>query len=333
MTILITGGAGFIGSAFVRMLARERADWKLVVYDKLTYAGNLKNLTEVEGKFVFVQGDIADREKVRAVLREHNIDQIVNFAAETHVDRSIMSGLEFIETDVLGTYNLLTEAREKGIERYLQVSTDEVYGSIPEGKWTEESPLLPNSPYAASKTGGDLQVRAAFQTYGQPVIITRASNNYGPYHYPEKVIPLFITNLLEGKKVPLYGDGMNMRDWLYVDDHCRGILAVLEKGKVGEIYNIGSEEELTNLDLTNIILKEMGFGEEMIERVKDRAGHDRRYALDSAKMQKLGWAPKVSFSEGIKTTIAWFKKNEAWWKPLKDGSYQDYYRQQYQERK
>jgi dTDP-glucose 4,6-dehydratase len=333
MNILITGGAGFIGSAFVRMLAHERSDWKLVVYDKLTYAGNLANLKEVEGKYEFIKGDIADREKIHNVLREHEIDQIVNFAAETHVDRSIMSGLEFIETDVLGTYNLLAEAREKGIQKYLQVSTDEVYGSIAEGKWTEESPLLPNSPYAASKTGGDLQVRASFQTYGQPVIITRASNNYGPYHYPEKVIPLFITNLLENKKVPLYGDGMNMRDWLYVDDHCRGILAVLEKGNIGEIYNIGSEEELTNLDLTNIILKELGFGSEMIEPVKDRAGHDRRYALDSTKMQKLGWAPQVSFAEGIKTTIAWFKANEAWWKPLKDGTYQEYYRQQYQERK
>lgn len=333
MTILITGGAGFIGSAFVRMLARERADWKLVVYDKLTYAGNLKNLAEVEGKFTFIQGDIADREKVHNVLREHSIDQIVNFAAETHVDRSIMSGLEFIETDVLGTYNLLTEAREKGIEKYLQVSTDEVYGSIAEGKWTEESPILPNSPYSASKAGGDMQVRAAFQTYGVPAMITRASNNYGPYHYPEKIIPLFITNLLEGKKIPLYGDGKNVRDWLYVDDHCRGILAVLEKGTPGEIYNIGSEEELTNIDLTNIILREMGKGAEMIEPVKDRAGHDLRYALDSAKMQALGWKPQVPFTEGIKTTIAWFKANEAWWKPLKDGSYKEYYRQQYINRK
>lgn len=333
MNILITGGAGFIGSAFVRMLARERADWKLVVYDKLTYAGNLKNLTEVEGKFTFIQGDIADREKVHKVLREYEINQIVNFAAETHVDRSIMSGLEFIETDVLGTYNLLTEAREKGIEKYLQVSTDEVYGSIAEGKWTEESPILPNSPYSASKAGGDMQVRATFQTYNQPVLITRASNNYGPYIFPEKAMPLFITNLLENKKMPIYGDGLSVRDYLYVDDHCRGILAVLEKGILGEIYNIGSEEEFSTLDLANVILREMGFGQEMIEYVKDRPGHDRRYALDSSKTMQLGWKPQVAFADGIKTTIAWFKANEAWWKPLKGGSYKEYYRQQYLKRK
>lgn len=333
MNILITGGAGFIGSAFVRMIVRDHPDWKVVVYDKLTYAGNLNNLKEVEGKFVFIQGDIADREKVHNVLREYDIQQIVNFAAETHVDRSIMSGLEFIETDVMGTYILLTEAREKGVERYLQVSTDEVYGSIAEGKWTEEFPLLPNSPYSASKAGGDLQVRAAFRTYGFPAMITRASNNYGPYIYPEKIIPLFITNLLEGKNIPVYGDGGNVRDWLYVDDHCRGILTVLEKGIPGEIYNIGSEEELTNIQLTKIILQEMGFGEDRIEYVKDRAGHDQRYALDSSKTQALGWHPQVSFDEGIKTTIEWFKKNEQWWKPLKDGSYQEYYKQQYSERK
>jgi dTDP-glucose 4,6-dehydratase len=333
MNILITGGAGFIGSAFVRMIVRDRPDWNVVVYDKLTYAGNLNNLKEVEGKFVFVQGDIADKEKVHNVLREHDIQQIVNFAAETHVDRSIMSGLEFIETDVLGIYILLTEAREKGVEKYLQVSTDEVYGSIAEGKWTEDFPLLPNSPYAASKAGGDMQVRAAFQTYGFPTLITRASNNYGPYIYPEKIIPLFITNLLESKKVPVYGDGGNVRDWLYVDDHCRGILTVLEKGTPGEIYNVGSEEELTNMQLTKIILQEMGFGEEKIEYVKDRAGHDRRYALDSSKTQALGWQPQISFKDGIKMTIEWFKNNELWWKTLKDGSYKEYYKQQYLERK
>ncbi|MDO8512670.1 MAG: dTDP-glucose 4,6-dehydratase [bacterium] len=333
MTILITGGAGFIGSAFVRLIVKERPDWKIVVYDKLTYAGNLKNLAEVDGKFVFIQGDIADREKVHKVLRDYEIDQIVNFAAETHVDRSIMSGLEFIETDVLGTYNLLTEAREKGIERYLQVSTDEVYGSIVEGKWTEESPILPNSPYSASKAGGDMQVRAAFRTYNQPVLITRASNNYGPYIFPEKAMPLFITNLLENKKMPIYGDGLSVRDYLYVDDHCRGILAVLEKGTFGEIYNIGSEEEFSTLDLANVILREMDKGSEMIEYVKDRPGHDRRYALDSSKTMQLGWKPQVAFADGIKTTIEWFKANTAWWKPLKDGSYKEYYRQQYQERK
>lgn len=333
MNILITGGAGFIGSAFARLISRERPDWKMTIYDKMTYAGNMANLAEIEGKYKFIEGDIAEAHKVHDAIVSNEIESIVNFAAETHVDRSIMSGLEFIQTDVLGTYILLTEAREQGVKRYVQVSTDEVYGSIPEGKWTEESPLLPNSPYSSSKAGGDLQVRAAFQTYGYPAIVTRASNNYGPYHYPEKVIPLFITNLLEGKKVPLYGDGKNVRDWLYVDDHCRGILTVLEKGQPGEVYNIGSEEELTNIELTQIILREMGFGEEMIERVKDRAGHDRRYALNSRKMQDLGWRAEVSFAEGIKKTIEWFRNNEKWWKPLKDGSYQEYYRQQYLDRK
>jgi len=332
MNILVTGGAGFIGSAFVRLLRSKRPDSKIVVYDKMTYAGNLANLKEVENDIVFVKGDIADAFKVEQTLKENKINAIVNFAAETHVDRSIMSGLEFIETDVMGTYVLLTKSRELGIERYVQVSTDEVYGTIPEGSWTEESPLLPNSPYSASKAGGDMQVRAAFRTYGIPAMITRGSNTYGPNQYPEKIIPLFVTNLIEGKKVPVYGDGKQVRDWLYVDDHAEGILTVLEKGQPGEVYNLGSKEEKQNLEVTKKILGAMGKGDEMIEYVKDRAGHDRRYSMNSDKSAALGWSPKVNFEEGLKITVDWYKQNESWWKPLKDGSYLEYYKKQYQDR-
>lgn len=329
MNILIAGGAGFIGSAFTRLLARERPQWRLTVFDKLTYAGNRRNLTEIDGKYEFVQGDIANGPAVREVLRRQAITAIVNFAAESHVDRSILAGREFVETDVLGTFTLLAEARTAGVSRYLQVSTDEVYGTIPEGKWTEASPLLPNSPYSASKAGGDLQVRAAFQTYAQPVLMTRGSNTFGPYHYPEKIIPLFITNLLEGKKVPLYGDGRQKRDWLYVDDHARGILTVLERGRLGEVYNLGSEEEVENLALTRLLLQEMGLGDEWITFVPDRPGHDRRYALDSAKAHALGWRPTVTLLEGLRRTVAWYKEQVDWWKPLKSGAYLEYYRMQY----
>ncbi|MDP3685874.1 MAG: dTDP-glucose 4,6-dehydratase [bacterium] len=331
MNVLVAGGAGFIGSAFVRLLARERPAWKLVVFDKLTYAGNRANLGEIEGAYTFVHGDIADATAVRAALRAHAITTVVNFAAESHVDRSIMSGTEFITTDVLGTYLLLTEARAADVARYVQVSTDEVYGSIPAGEATEESLMKPNNPYSASKAGGDLQVRAAFQTYGFPAVVTRGSNTYGPYHYPEKVIPLFITNLLEGKKVPLYGDGRNRRDWLYVDDHARGILLALEHGTPGEIYNLGSTEEVENIALTKQILSALEKGEEWIEVVPDRPGHDRRYALDSSKARALGWHPTVSLAEGLKQTIAWYREHRDWWKPLKSGAYQEYYQKQYAE--
>jgi dTDP-glucose 4,6-dehydratase len=332
MNLLITGGAGFIGSAFVRLLARERPQWTLVVFDKLTYAGNLANLREADGTYTFVKGDIADARAVRAALEQHRITAIANFAAETHVDRSIMSGLEFIQTDVLGTYVLLTEARAAGVARYVQVSTDEVYGHVPEGAVDETAPPLPNSPYAASKAGGDLQVRAASRTYGFPAMITRGSNTYGSYHYPEKLIPLFITNLLEGRTVPVYGDGTQRRDWLYVDDHARGVLTVLEKGIPGEIYNLGSDEEHENITVTRAILSEMGLADDRIEYVKDRPGHDRRYALRSDKAHALGWKPAVSFADGLKSTVRWFKEHEDWWKPLKDGSYKEYYRKQYVER-
>lgn len=332
MRVLIAGGAGFIGSAFTRLLARERPDGRLVVFDKLTYAGNLENLREVEGKFAFVRGDIADGAAVRAVLAEHAIDAVANFAAETHVDRSIMSGFEFAQTDVIGTYVLLTASREAGVQRYVQVSTDEVYGSIAEGKWTEDDLLQPNSPYSASKAGGDLQVRAAFRTHGFPAMITRGSNTYGPYHYPEKLIPLLITNLLEGKRIPLYGDGKNRRDWLYLDDHARGVLAVLERGVPGEIYNLGSDEEYENLAVARLILHELGKEEDWIEFVPDRLGHDRRYALDSAKAHALGWRPTVTFPRGLQQTIAWYREHDAWWKPIKSGAYAAYYRKQYLER-
>lgn len=331
-TVLVAGGAGFIGSAFVRLLTRERPDWPLVVYDKLTYAGNLQNLESVKGAYVFVRGDIADAETLRHVLRSHQVKTVVNFAAETHVDRSILSGREFIETDVLGTYVLLTESRAAGISRLVQVSTDEVYGSVPHGLATEESLLKPSSPYSASKAGGDLQVLAAHRTYALPVLITRGSNTYGPYQYPEKIIPLFITNLLEGKRVPLYGDGRNRRDWLHVDDHARGILTVLENGVAGSVYNLGSAEEIENLTLTKMILRELDRGEEWIEFVADRAGHDRRYALDSSRARALGWAPRVSLPEGLRRTVEWYRQREDWWKPLKSEAFETYYRAQYAER-
>lgn len=332
MRVLITGGAGFIGSAFARLLRRTRPDWKRIVFDKLTYAGNRKNLEDIEGAYTFVLGDIADASAVRSVIRSHAVTAVVNFAAESHVDRSIASAFEFVVTDVLGTTVLLAEARLAGVARYVQVSTDEVYGSIPEGSWTEEHPLLPNSPYSASKAGGDLQVRAAFRTYGFPAMLTRGSNTYGPYHYPEKIIPLFITNLLEGKKVPLYGEGKQRREWLHVDDHVRGILAVLERGIPGEVYNLGSTEEHENIALARMILGEFGYGDNWIEFVADRLGHDQRYALDSSKAHALGWRPRLSLAAGLRNTVEWYRDRADWWKPLKDAAYQEYYRKQYVER-
>ena len=319
MKLLVCGGAGFIGSAFVRRQIQLHDDVEVVCLDKLTYAGNLDNLAPVAGdtRYTFVEGDICDREVVEAAAA--GVDAIVNFAAETHVDRSIAEPDAFIRTDVLGTHTLLEVVRERGIGRFVQVSTDEVYGSIDEGSFTEESQITPSSPYSASKAGGDLQVLAYHRTFDLPVMITRGSNTYGPFQYPEKLIPLFVTNALEGKKMPLYGDGMNVRDWLHVDDHCSGIEWVLANGAPGEVYNVGGGNERTNRELTSIILDELGLGEDTIEWVTDRPGHDRRYSLDTGKLRAQGWAPEVDFETGLRDTIRWYRDNEVWWHKIKHG--------------
>jgi dTDP-glucose 4,6-dehydratase len=335
-TILVTGAAGFIGSNFVRLLVRRGEAVKLVAFDKLTYAGNLANISDLLGeRVVFVRGDICDAEAVGRTWEEQGIEEVVNFAAESHVDRSIMGSGPFVETNVKGTQVLLDVARANGARKFLQVGTDEVYGTLPEDrpeiKFTEETPLAPNSPYSASKAAADCLVRSYFHTFGMPVVTTRCSNNYGPYHFPEKLIPLFVTNLIEGKKVPLYGDGLNVRDWLYVEDHCEAIWAVLNGGRVGEVYNIGGNNEITNRKITEVILGEMGKKwEESVQYVKDRPGHDRRYAIDAGKMRReLGWEPKHSFGEAIKATIAWYRENEKWWRAIKSGKYLKYYDEQY----
>ena len=321
MRLLVTGGAGFIGSNYVRMIASGEIEGvsEVTVLDKLTYSGNKENLEGISrSDFEFVEGDICDVDLVHHVTR--NIDAILNFAAESHVDRSIDSSREFYLTNVVGTQTLLEAARKNEVQTFLQVSTDEVYGSITKGSWDEEFALQPNSPYAASKASADLLVRSYVKTYGMDVRITRSSNNYGPYQFPEKVIPLFITNLIRGKKVPLYGSGSNIRDWLHVSDHCRGIHLVLKKGKPGDVFNIGGGRELSNLELTRVILDSMGEDEEQIEHVSDRPGHDFRYSLNIAKIQReLGYKPTVSFESGIRDTIEWYKENEGWWTPLIEG--------------
>ena len=318
MRLLVTGGAGFIGSNYVRMLVNGELKGisKLIVLDKLTYSGNKQNLNDLDSSsFEFIQGDICDSELVSNLSKQ--VDAIVNFAAESHVDRSIDSSREFFQTNVLGVHTLLETARKSDVGIFLQVSTDEVYGSITEGSWDEDFPLRPNSPYAASKASADLISQAYHRTYGMDVRITRCSNNYGPYQYPEKVIPLFITNLIQDKKVPLYGQGLNVRDWLHVTDHCRGIHLVITKGKPGDIFNIGGGRELSNLELTRVILREMGAREERIEEVTDRLGHDFRYSLNIEKITKqLGYKPEISFEEGISQTIEWYKSQKKWWGPL-----------------
>jgi dTDP-glucose 4,6-dehydratase len=316
--LLVTGGAGFIGSNFVRMITSGELSGisKLVVLDKLTYSGNLKNLDGIQqSEFEFIEGDICDESLVGEIMKE--VDSVVNFAAESHVDRSIQSSKEFYVTNVLGTHTLLDGARNNNVNVFLQVSTDEVYGSISKGSWNEGFPLQPNSPYAASKAAADLLVRSYVNTHNMDVRITRCSNNYGPYQFPEKVIPLFITNVMRGKKVPLYGDGSNIRDWLHVSDHCRGIHLVLREGKSGDIFNIGGGRELSNLELTKIILESMEVGEDQIELVVDRQGHDFRYSLDIEKItRELRYEPKVTFENGIRETIEWYKANQKWWQPL-----------------
>jgi len=319
MRVLITGGAGFIGSNFVRMMLERYPDYEIVNLDKLTYAGNLDNLKDVEKnpRHSFIKGDVCDREVVAKVMKD--CDFVVHFAAETHVDRSIIDAGSFIETDVKGTYVLLDEARKAGVKRFVQISTDEVYGSIEKGSFKETDALMPRNPYSASKAGADRLAYSFFTTYGVPVVITRTSNNFGPYQHPEKVIPLFVTNLLTDKKVPLYGDGLNERDWIYVLDNCEAIDLVLHKGKLGEVYNIGAGNEKKNIEITKMILKELGKDESMIDYVEDRLGHDRRYSLDCGKINKLGWKPKMSFEQGMKKTVQWYKENEWWWKKTKEG--------------
>ena len=319
MRLIVTGGAGFIGSNFVRRIVDGSLTGidHVTVLDKLTYAGTLTNLKMLpKDSYEFIEGDIADSSLVDRITKRH--DALVNFAAESHVDRSISGAKDFIETNVLGTQNLLDASLRNALKTFVQVSTDEVYGTIAEGSWTEDFPLLPNSPYSASKASADLIVRSYHRTFGMDVRTTRCSNNYGPHQFPEKVIPLFVTNLIDNKKVPLYGQGLNVRDWLHVDDHCRGIHAVLTRGTPGNIYNIGGGRELTNRELTRIILNKMGYDETNIEQVPDRLGHDLRYSVNHNKItSELGYHPQVRFEEGIEETIDWYKKNESWWRPLK----------------
>ncbi len=321
MKILITGACGFIGSNFIRLLLEKRPDWNLVNLDKMTYAGDTGSLKEFEShpNYRLVKGDIIDKGTVEAVMTE-GFDGVIHFAAESHVDRSIHGPEIFVETNVLGTQILLEAARKAKIKRFLHVSTDEVYGSLgATGLFSETTPLAPNSPYSASKTGSDLLVRAYFETYKMDAVITRCSNNYGPYQYPEKLIPLAITNLIDGKKIPVYGDGLNIRDWIHVVDHCRGVLLAFEKGKSGEVYNIGGSNEQRNIDIARMLLKLLGKDEKSLEFVEDRLGHDRRYAIDATKIKtELGWTPQHSFTEGLEQTVAWYQKNEAWWRPLRD---------------
>ncbi len=327
--LLVTGGAGFIGSNFVRYMLSRYPHYEIVVLDKLTYAGNLANLADVAGNpnYRFVKGDICDQQLVDGLVAE--VDAILNFAAETHVDRSIMDAGSFIHTDVYGTFVLLEAAKKHGIERFLQVSTDEVYGDIPTGSSQEEDPFRPRSPYSASKAGGEMMVKAYHVTYELPVLITRGSNNYGPYQYPEKLIPVLITNALDDQELPIYGDGQQVRDWLYVLDHCTGIDAVLHHGEVGEAYNIGGGNERVNLDIAGQVLELLGKPRSLLRFVKDRPGHDRRYSLDCSKTHRLGWEPARNFEEGLAETVRWYVENEAWWRPLKSGEYWEYYKQNY----
>lgn len=344
--ILVTGGAGFIGSNFVKYML-ETYEYNIINIDSLTYAGNLENLKEVENNphYTFVKGDIRDREILDAIFKEHNIDTVVNFAAESHVDRSIEDPELFLSTNILGTQALLDTAKKywkvnpedkhcrlfkEGV-KYLQVSTDEVYGTLgKEGMFTETTPLAPNSPYSASKTGADLIVRAYHETFGMPINITRCSNNYGPYQFPEKLIPLMINNCLKNRELPVYGDGMQIRDWLHVKDHCTGISTVLHKGKVGEVYNIGGNNEKANIEIVKLIIANLGKSEELIKYVQDRPGHDRRYAIDNTKITtELGWSPSYTFEQGIKETIEWYLANEEWMNKIVSGDYMKYYEEMY----
>jgi dTDP-glucose 4,6-dehydratase len=318
MRLLVTGGAGFIGSNFIRYIIKKYPDYKIINLDKLTYAGNLDNLKDIKNSsnYTFIKGDICDRRIVDGLAKD--VDTIVNFAAQTHVDRSITDASDFIRTNIDGTYNLLEATKRYNVSRFIQISTDEVYGSIGEGSFKETSPLSPSSPYAASKVAADMLVHSYRVTFNLPVIVARSSNNFGPYQYPEKIIPLFITNALEDKPLPLYGDGMNVRDWLYVIDNCEGIDLILHRGREGEIYNIGGGNELRNIDLTRMVLKILGKPESLIQPVKDRPGHDRRYFLDSSKIEReLGWTPNFNFERALEETVKWYVDNHWWWKKVR----------------
>jgi len=335
--MLVTGGAGFMGSNFIKHILKNHPVWQVVNLDKLTYAGNLENLKEVENhpNYKFIKGDIASASDVEKAIGE-GADKIINYAAETHVDRSILEPDAFIKTDFFGTYTLLEAVKKHNVAQYIQISTDEVYGSIDNGEFFENSPFKPNSPYSASKAGADHLCRTYFKTYNLPIIVTHSCNFFGPNQYPEKLIPLFITNLLENKKVPVYGQGNQEREWIFTQDHCRAIDLIMGKGEAGEVYNIGTGHRKQNIELTRLIFAELGFGESasrrMIEYVKDRPGHDLRYALNSEKLRKLGWAPSLSFEEGLRRTISWYKANREWWQKIKSGQYLEYYKKQYVQR-
>lgn len=333
MKFLITGGAGFIGSNFINYMIKKYPDYHFVNLDAVTYAGNLENLRKVENcaNYQFVRGDITDRELVNAVVSQ-GVDVIINFAAESHVDRSITEPSIFVKTNIVGTQVLLEAAKHNGIKKYVQISTDEVYGALGEtGLFSETTPLAPNSPYSASKASADLLVRAYYETYGLPVNITRCSNNYGPYHFPEKLIPLMVINALNDKRLPVYGDGLNVRDWLHVEDHCSAIDLVVHQGEAGEVYNVGGNNERLNIEIVKRILMELGKSESLIQYVKDRPGHDRRYAIDATKIRtELGWKPKYTFETGILETIQWYIDNRNWWESIINGEYRNYYARQYQ---
>ena len=322
-TLIVTGAAGFIGSNFVRLILSKYPDYHVIGFDALTYAGNPENMADFRNnpRYEFVHGDIRNAAAVESVASR--ADTIVNLAAESHVDRSIMAAGDFIQTDVAGVHVLLEAARKHNHTRFLHVSTDEVYGSIDTGSFVETDPLEPNSPYSASKAGGELMIRAYFHTFGMPVVVTRGSNTFGPYQYPEKILPLFVTNLIDNKPVPVYGDGHQVRDWMYVDDHCAGIDIALHHGTIGEAYNVGGGNERTNMEITHLLLKHLGKGEELIRYVQDRPGHDRRYALDSAKLKKLGYTPNDNFEERLERTVRWYEQNQAWWRRIREND-QDY---------
>jgi dTDP-glucose 4,6-dehydratase len=334
--LLITGGAGFIGSNYVRYVLQNHTEYHVTVFDKLTYAGNLDNLFDVaelfQPRYRFVRGDICDAEAVHAAMRDRHIDTIVNFAAETHVDRSLLTPDAFVKTAVNGTHVLLEAAKQFQIERYHQVSTDEVYGEVPTGSSREADPLAPRSPYSASKAGGDLLVQAYHVSFGVPTTITRGSNTYGPYQYPEKLLPLFITNALDDQWLPVYGNGLQVRDWLYVMDHCSGIDHVLHHGVIGEVYNLGGENEQHNIDVIHMILKMMNKPESLLRHVDDRSGHDCRYSLDGSKLHALGWEQNATFEQELAATVKWYTDNQWWWRKIKSGEYLEYYKAQYEKR-